>query len=212
MKLQDIFDQLSAGEFSQLSIGGAAQGVINESNHLKLVGHVTLGLTALFKRFALREGSLVVTLVPNQTVYKLAATDILKVERVMTADELELPLNDHADSGSVFTTSMSSLRIPKDLDTPSLTVTYRANHPKLKTTFGLFDPTRIDIQLPESHLEALLYYVASRVHNPIGMGQEFNSGNTYYAKYEAACQALEIEGLEIDQGGSNTRARRNGWV
>lgn len=216
MKLQEVFDALSSGEFSQLSIGGRPQGVIDEDNYGKLIGHVNLGLTALFKRFMLKEGSVVVPLVANQEVYKLPATDILKVERVETQDGVELALNDHTSSWSVFTPSMTSLRVPKDiapeLDIESLTVHYRANHPKIKFGLALFDPVRIEVQLPDSHLEPLLYYIASRVHNPIGMGQEFNSGNTYYAKYEAACQALEIEGLAIDQGSTNTRARRNGWV
>jgi len=32
MKLQEVFEHLSSGEFSQLSIGGEDMGVINEAN------------------------------------------------------------------------------------------------------------------------------------------------------------------------------------
>lgn len=216
MKLQEIFSQLTSGEFSQLSIGGQPQGVINESNYGKVVDHVNLGLTALFKRFTLKEGSLVVPLVADQTVYKLPALDILKIERVLTDKDEELPVNDHANEFSVFTPSMSTIRIRKDLgslmDTQSLTVLYRANHPKIKFGLTLFDPTRIEVQLPDSHLEPLLYYVASRFHNPIGMTGEFNAGNNYAVKYEQACRQLEGEGLQVDQGSTNCRLVRNGWV
>ena len=216
MKLQEIFDQLGSGEFSQLSIGGAAAGVIDETNWTKVLGHVNLGLTALFKRFMLKEGSLVVTLEADKETYKLNASDIFKVERVLTDGGVELGLNDHANPRSVFTSSMSTLRVPKEvvdeLDLASLTVFYRANHPTLKIGLVPFDPERIELQLPYSHLEPLLYYVASRVHNPIGMTGEFNAGNNYAAKYEMSCQALEGQGLQIDQGQTNTRLFRNGWV
>jgi len=68
------------------------------------------------------------------------------------------------------------------------------------------------VQLPDSHLEALLFFVASRVNNPIGMTNEFNAGNSYAAKFEAACQALEEQGLQVDQDSQNTRLHRGGWV
>ena len=62
MTLQDIFDALSAGELSQISIGGQAAGVINKENRAKLLPHINMGLTALFKRFRLKEGELTIQL------------------------------------------------------------------------------------------------------------------------------------------------------
>jgi hypothetical protein len=89
---------------------------------------------------------------------------------------------------------------------------YRANHPIIVQGIGLFEPDRIDVELPYSHLEALLFYVASRVHTPTGMTNETNMGNTYYQKYEASCQQLEVSNLRVDQGSQNSRLYRNGWV
>ena len=248
MKLKEIFDQLTYGEFSQLSIGGAAPGVLDSTNYANVIGHVNLGLTALFKRFHLKEGRIKLALQHGLTTYKLNSAyavharrstepvrylldtlsdpfvdDILKVERVLTDRHFELGLNDAADPFSVMTPSAlklevpgiivsSKLDIPDHLRTENLEIVYRANHPKLVVGMGYYDPNRVEVQLPDSHLEALLFFVASRVNNPIGMGQEFNAGNTYAAKYEQACQALENQGLEIDQGAHNTRLRRQGWV
>lgn len=237
MKLQDIFDQLSGGEFSQLSIGGSNAGVIDEGNYRRVLGHVNLGLIALFKRFSLKEGRLTLALQEGVSSYKLQSSfavngvgstepvryivdtvgepfldDIIKVEQVLTDDLVELPLNDSSDTTSVFTPSALVLRVPDDVDSDLLTVVYRASHAKLAVTPGAWFPKDVDVALPETHLEPLLYYVASRVHNPIGMSNEFHAGNSYYAKYEAACQALEGKGLQVDQGSQNSRLFRNGWV
>jgi hypothetical protein len=247
MKLQEVFEQLSAGEFSQLSIGGSDAGVIDEGNYSKVLGHVNLGLTALFKRFRLKEGRLTLALQEGITSYKLKSAfavngvgstepiryitdtvlepftdDIIKVEQVITSGDYELGLNDASSPISVFTPNALELRVPEalitgvdwpdELDTDTLTVVYRAAHPKLTMLAGTLNPSQITLELPDSHLEPLLYYVASRVHNPIGMNNEFHAGNSYYAKYEAACQALENQGLQVDQDSQNSRLSRNGWV
>jgi hypothetical protein len=237
MKLQEIFDQLGSGEFSQMSIGAQPAGVINEGNHGKIVNHVNLALTALFTRFNLKEGRLELALQDGQSLYKLHSSfavngrrtqepvryiidtaderfedDIIKVEKVLDDDEAEIPLNDASNKYSVTTPSTLTLRVPSILETQGLTVVYRAAHPKIVMGLGYFDPTRVDVELPDTHLTALLFFVASRVNNPIGMTNEFHAGNSYYAKYEAACQDLEGKGLQVDLGQTNTRAQRNGWV
>ncbi len=66
--------------------------------------------------------------------------------------------------------------------------------------------------MPYSHLEPLLYYVASRINNPIGMANEFHAGNSYAAKYEKSCQELEMVNLRVDQGSQNTKLRQKGFV
>lgn len=248
MKLNEIFEQLMAGEFSQLSLGGQEQGVINEANYDKVVAHINLGLASLYRRFHLKEGRITLALQPNILTYPLKSDyavanrrshqplryimdtqlapfkdDITKVTKVLTGRELELPLNDVADELSCFTPTMTTLVVPKAVvdqgaDTPSwlrtdtLTVVYRAAHPAITVGMGLFDPNRVEVELPPSHLEALLWFVASRVNNPVGMGNEFNAGNTYAAKYERACQELEALGLDQDQIAHNTRAQQKGFV
>ena len=223
MKLQEIFDQLSYGELSQLSIGGNDQGVIDAGNYARVLGHISLGLTALYKRFALKESRLSFPLQKTVDTYSLDVVDLIKIEKVLTDDAFELSLNQNSDAYGCFTPALSVLRIPQivldqsaglpdELKTTNLTVVYRANHPKLEVGVGVFDPTTKEVELPGSHLMALLYFVASRAHNPIGMVNEFNAGNTWFAKYEAECQRLTTENLQVDQGDTNYRLVRNGWV
>ena len=150
--------------------------------------------------------------------------DIIKIERVYTDSGYELGLNDLGNSLSLRTSSMNTLVVPKlivdkdeklpsHLKTDRLRVVYRADHPKLVYKEDNFRPDRINIELPYSHIEALTYFIASRVHNPLGMEENFHAGNSYAAKYERVCQALEANNFRIDsEDQTNSRLHRNGWV
>lgn len=248
MKLSEIFTQLTYGELSQLNLGGAEAGEISAANYPRIIPHVNLGLTALYKRFMLKEGRLTIALQTGRSTYPLISTyavanrrsretapfimdttaepfqdDIHKVESVYTDYGYEMGLNDESDVYSCFTPSAHILRVPsavvaesfdlpEKLKTTSLTVVYRANHPPIVIKEGLFDPTRIEVELPYSHLEPLLLFIASRVNNPIGMTNEFHAGNSYAAKYEASCMQLEQTNLRVDQGSQNTKLEKGGWV
>lgn len=248
MKLSEIFTQLTVGELSQLSIGGSADGKIAESNYPKIIPHVNLALTALHKRFPLKEGIVTLNLQPGRINYPLSIQyavanrrsrepvryimdstaepfieDVLKIERVYTESGYEMSLNDASDPYSCFTPTATTLRVPSavvlatsslpdELKTSNLRVVYRANHQNIVMGLAGFDPDRVEVELPQSHLEPLLFYIASRIHNPIGMTNEFHAGNNYAAKYENSCMELELKNLRIDQGSQNTRLEKNGWV
>lgn len=135
----------------------------------------------------------------------------------------ELGLNDGGDRFSVTTPVASTLRVPAEivansvdlpdyLRTTRLSVVFRANHPIISQNVRGFNPDNYEVELPYSHLEPLLLFIASRVNNPMGMTNEFNAGNNYAAKYEAACQQLEQQNLRVDQGAQYDRIRRGGWV
>ena len=220
MKLSEVFYHLSYGELSQLGLGGLAYEETPEANYPKLISHINLGLTSLYKRFFLKEGQLEFELSSEGNVYDLQRDDIHKIERILTAEGYELGLNDESDVYSCITPSLQSVRVPwaivlRDVQLPdalktsALQVVYRANHPIIT---DVSDPESYLLELPYSHMEALLYFIASRVHNPIGMINEFHSGNSYYAKYEAECQRLEQQNIQVDRGQQSTRLERNGWM
>jgi len=249
MNLQEIFDQLTYGELSQLSMGGGEPGVIDVTNYPRVLAHVNLGLTALYKRFPLKEGRLSLQLTAGLLTYNINnkfalsnegsvepvkylldtvtspfANDVLKIERVLTDDGAELPINDLSNVYSVFTPTATALCVPADivaqvfelpdwLKTDKLELVYRANHPKITIGLTAFDPTATELELPDSHLEPLLLFVASRAMTPMGAGQfEGLAGNNYFAKYEQACQHIELMNLRVDQGSQNTRLRNSGWA
>lgn len=247
MKLSEIFSQLTTGELSMLSIGGAEQGVIQESNHQAVLNHINLGLTYIFHRFPLKEGRLKLVLYPDMVSYKLHSRyatsnvdssepikfiddsgnpfmdDLTKVQAIFTEDGCAIPLNDNKEKFSCFTPSTHVLTVPlamanqhtdlpENLKTDSLDIVYRAAHPKIEVPIGGLDPDEVLVDLPYPYLEPLLYFVASRCYHPMSMSSEINQGSSYAMKLEQACQRLELTNLAVDQGASNDRLERNGWV
>ena len=248
MKLSEIYTQLTHGELSQLHIGGGEAGEISAANSDKVLSHVNMALAALHKRFLLREERIDVQLMAGRTTYPLHSKyavmtrqsrelerplldtkdnpfldNILKVERVLTDKGYELGLNDENDPYAIQTPSMSTLRVPVGIVTPTsetpseyrterLQVMYRANHPLLTEENGADFPEDCEVDLPYSHLEPLLLYIASRVHNPVGMSENYHAGDSYAMKYEQACQLLEQTNIRVDQMGQVDKNRRGGWV
>jgi hypothetical protein len=242
MNLKEIFDHLSYGELSQLSIGGT-EG-INESNWERVLSSVNRGLTELHKRFLLREGTLTLGMMAGTQRYVLDVkhaasnreshgvpkyildsqadpfTGLMKIERVYAQDGTELMLNRGGDSfdlaqRSVRTPTYKSLVLPPELAVQELRVVYRANHPKIVKEVGYFNLEEVSVELPDTHLEALLYYVASQLMNPtgvIGSQGQFHEGNNYWAKFEAACQQLDDKDYRNLESEENYRLLRNGWV
>jgi hypothetical protein len=148
---------------------------------------------------------------------------LIKVERVLSDSGYEYALNDETEAYSVHTPNVTTLDVNADivdksfdvpdcLRTNKLKLVYRANHYDLPIGFNGYDPDKVEIDLPYTHLEALLYFVGSRLHNPMGLVNEFNGGNNYAMKYERACAELEKHNVNVDQLNGNARLVRNGWV
>lgn len=240
MKLKEIFDQLSHGELVQLHLGGEGDTTgVTEASYDRMLSHINLGLTALHKRFRLKEGTVVLVPQENMLYYKIHSRfqegnrisretlrylapqpvfkdDLLRIEKV-SVNGIEYPLNSDAHPASFFTPSFDQLVLPEGLPeglpkTDGIVIKYRQNHPLIERGIGLFRPECIEVDLPYTHLEALLLFIASRVMNPVGITQEFHEGNNYAALYEAECLRLENQNFRVDQGYHNDRLHRNGWA
>lgn len=235
MKLLEVFNQLTYGELSQISIGGGNVGEIAQRNYPAILSHMNLGLTQLYKRFSLKQGELRIATVTGLTTYLLSSKyavsntrsrepikyildsplapytdDLLKVEEVWYAGE-ELSINNARDSFTVHMPSEKVIRLPTAC-VGYVDVKYRANHPHLDVDTMTQDPEDLDIELPYSHLQALLLFIASRVNTPMGMSNEHHAGNSYYAKFEAECARLEAENVHVDKVVQRDHFREKGWV
>lgn len=243
MTLQEIFEQLGHSELAMLNLGGDGAG-INESNWERVLSTVNRGLTELHKRFPLREGRVLLQMQPGQRAYLLdpkhALTtpaqagvtkylkdssdepftgDLLKVERVLTAVGEDLLLNGSGDSWdqaqrSVRTPSYNRLILPSELPVQELQVVFRADHPRLVKTPGYFNLADVEVDLPRTHAEALIYFVASRLFSPIGLSGNtaYHEGNNYLQLFESACALLENQDYQYEEREENYRLYRNGWV
>ena len=133
--------------------------------------------------------------------------------------EIEIPLNEISNPRAIRTPTFNSLTLPTDrelapwlVETSLLHVVYRANHPEINKYIANDAPLITEIYLPQSHLEPLLYYVASRVFNPIGMVPDsVHEGNNYMQKFEQSCARLKMDNYEIDQDSVNDKLMYRGF-
>lgn len=245
MNLGTVFQQLAHGEFHELSFGDG-QGIIGPTSFDRMTNMVNLGMSALHKRFKIKEGRLWLQLEEGKYEYVLHSdfalssrankpkyiidskafpflNDINKIEAVTTQSGYELPLTDPNAPYSIQTLKQNVLEFPvtlvdKQNELPEkmrgtlLKVSYRAGYGAAICCPSNYDPHMVDVPLPDMYLEALLYFIASRVYNPIGMNKEFHEGNNFAAKYEQECQRLEMLGLQLDKTSLNTRFVKNGWA
>ena len=217
MKLQEIFDLLTFGELAQLSIGGGEAGVIDDINMAKILPHINLGLTSLYKRFNLKTSSLMVPLVVGQEIYPIIQEDLIKILEIYAPTTEEVSLNDPTNTFGCFTLSSNTLLVSTFLTNTRayqyLTIVYKANHPKLQADDGYVDVDTLLIELPDSYIEPLLYFVAARLLSSTGSGQfEGLASMQYMQKYENACQQLTNWNPQAEASREEPRIRTGGWA
>ena len=200
MTLDDIYNQLGHGELRELFVGGKSidepSWGITAENYPILFPSVQLGLTELHKRFLLRAEEVIVPLVTNQTSYVITVPSLFKIERVYGTyreKEYEIPMNEPTTLEAIRNTSYNSLLVPTD-------------------AVAAVTPANVDIELPLVYMEPLLLYIASRIHNPIGLTNEFHNGNNYAAKFEASIAQLKSQNYEIDSSDMGDLLYDRGFV
>lgn len=239
MLLSEIFDYLNYGELAPLAIGNETEGGIPTESFPKVVSHLNLGLLALYTEFPLRHNSVVVQMRSDVTKYILkpqysvnnisepityildTVTEpfvgrVLKINKVVSSDEEEcLLLNDSNDSNTtentVRTIAHNVLQVSNPDPSHTLTVYYREGPEKIDPV-GL-DPTTTEIELSETLIEPLLYYIAARAHarTPALEGQQSIS-SLYMQKYDRALSILKENGVIENHPIINDSLTRNGWV
>ncbi len=140
MTLKEIFEQLTFGELSQLNLGGAELGEIDGNNYVRIIPHINLAMTALYKRFNLKEDRVRLYPITFKYLYDVhpkhstpnifevtdskylikpnglpVTNNILKIERVTNDLDIDFNLNDINDNLSLYTPTMTSIRFPMDI-------------------------------------------------------------------------------------------------
>lgn len=233
MKLSTLIDNLVIGEFGQL---GIKDDLLN-GNYSQLVPSVNLGLTALHKRFNLltddvyiqqyehiatyylkdkyrasNTGSTETYKYIDDTVFQPFESDRL-IAVVAIEDEVgnNLKFNDDNSTSNVYMPAYNAIQCSTPVSDNVWRVIYTKDHARIVLTEG-FDPSEVEVDIPEAYLEPLLYYIASRSHSGTGTLNQVNDANTYLAKYEAACQDLDRYGLVQRDSLTNMKLEINGWV
>ena len=76
MLLQELFDNLAAGEFANLAVGNSITGSITEASYPKMVSHINMGLREIYKRFLLKKKECTLYQQEGVTTYYLRSTHV----------------------------------------------------------------------------------------------------------------------------------------
>jgi hypothetical protein len=203
-----------------------------------IVGFINLGLKEIYKRFFLKSNEIYIQQHQEISEYVLHSAfaqsnvsstenpkyimdtaakpfedDILKIEEVYDEAGNKLPLNDtSADaelSQIIFTPTFRTIQISDPSDTKTVAVQYRACHPKVKVPITVTtDPTTVEIELPNSLQEALLYYVGARAWR----ATDVEKSMAYWQLFKTSCVDVQRLGLEVQGEPGDWRFDDRGWV
>jgi hypothetical protein len=237
MKLSEFLELLQYGELANLSMSGGIGDTkgIRVNDYPAIISHINLALTDLHTKFSLNERE--VTIQQRETItdyildskfaisnsdstepskyildsiYNKFTDDILRVNAVYDEIGEELPVNDENRVMSVFLSSPKVLQIPYPNNENLIVVSYRANHAKLSTQVPDLDA---EIELPAFAVEALLSYVASRVHAQRTNQEAIGLSVNLMAKYHMLCDQISLRNmLHTGDSNSNIKLGGNGWV
>lgn len=247
IKIEEVVNLLAEAELSNVMYTDLESKKLNPTKVLALVRSINLGLLELHKRFPLKTGTLTLNLQPNLRRYylrpeyqvgkaprpgviqyiaqgtdRLEAGELLKVEKVLNPDGLELDLNISDSYIGVSCPQFDVLEINTFAQAhftehryATLIVEYRKTAKQLMVFEDSLPEELLaqNVDLPYTHLQALVYFVAKRLRSPIGFSQ--NSAQeavNYNTLYETECNNLNMLGLYSDQHGSTDRFTRGGWA
>ncbi len=232
MDVNKLFERLSYGELSNLSISDEGGGIIIVPKQPAILAYANEALTRLYSKFMLREDSFPLRIFDHVTRYHLikryALTtpnpilgdhlyiedsphnpfldDVIKVTLVTNLSGFIYPLNDRSDYRSLYTPSPKSLQIPRPIQDVVLGVIYQANHPILINTTD-------EIDLPETLEGALTAYIAYQVYSNMNGQENAAKAVEHMARYEMICQNTidqDLVGSSISE--TNTKFYERGWV
>lgn len=209
MVVQDVINMLVYGELSQHYM--ANNGELNEDKIPVMISHINLGLTALHKRFPLRKKIETYVIDQLDTVIDLRATvpDLLKIEGVSLASGKEMVINETKGLERVSSFDWFNIKFEGFEEGTEVLLEYRLNHPRIASNADL---ETTSIILPDSFIEPLITYVASRVVSSIGFGEAINEASFYASKFEMLCLQLENKSMINGDGFVNNRLESKGWV
>lgn len=212
MLVSELFQKLSYGEFSNLSLSSEGSGSIAAGKKGKVVDYLNSALTKLYSRFVLAEKMILIEQVAGIEDYRLSSKfavsnvsappgtelyikdslsdpfedDLIKVLAVYDAAGTTLPLNDPDDPASVFTPKPLVLQVVDAIDGAPLQVIYQAKHVLIPD--GDDDA---EIEIPDVLEMALRAYVAHLGYFHMNGQEHAAKANDYLSIYESECQMVE---------------------
>ena len=230
MQLSELLQRLCEGEFSGLAIGHQVDGSPLDEHYAKIVRHVDMGLLELHKRFPLKIKEIFIQQYDQIQKYKLSEryaesnsdsnepvkylcdsrfnkfTDsgFLRIDTLFNELGEPVAIDDIGQQYSMFTSSHDTVQVPYPDNANSFIVHYKAGHPLLPTD----RVDGVEVDLPYTHLEPLMFYVASRALASLNPEES----NNYLMKFENSCMKLTQLNLAYTMNTPPEQFARGGWI
>lgn len=95
-------------------------------------------------------------------------------------------------------------------------VVYKGGTPRLATAESWGTIEDVEVDLPVMYLNALCYFVASKMYNPLGaisiQQSNFHEGNNWRAMYEEECTKLKNDLAGVNSYSEVSNFTRGGWI
>lgn len=207
MRLSEIFNALASGELSNLYVSDEQKELRPEMLGI-ILRSINLGLTDLHTRFLLKRRVAELPSQVNQQVYTVNQSDLIEILEV-SFNHRKLDLNSF-DGFSLLDNKRIHFGFLPNAVLP-IHIVYKANHRQLNQDDITHDS---DVDLPNAYLNALLYFVASRlfVSIPNQLDGDLNEGIRYQQKYHAELAMLTEQGVVVDDLYDNTWFQERGFV
>lgn len=200
MKLSEIYDSLASGELKNLRF--SENNVIKPESRKVLLSSINAGLTDLHTRFLLKKNTIDMSYSKSREQYSINRPDLIEVLSVKL-NETELTVNTLSGYHLI---NPTTIYIDKGIERyylhdadvlNTLYVTYKANHKKLTEEDIELDN---DVELPDSYLNALLYFIANRLYTsiPNQLDGDVNESLRYSKRYHDEIDMLTNQGIDVD--------------
>jgi hypothetical protein len=214
MKLIDLFTDLTYGDLWNVALGGYnpthPESEPDPVRYTQLIAVINAGLNQLYIEFFLRSEEHYIELREQTTTYKLHSD--YKIEEVYDEDGVKLPLNDVTEDLSCYTPAYNKVQVPYPEDNMTISVQFRATHPRIVYTgLATFDPADVELELPNSLKDSLVYYVASKLLRPMG-GERVVEADNYFQLYKDSVRVIKEEGLEVQGETLGSKFEDRGWL
>ena len=204
MKLYEILETLSQGELRSLALGGMMESGITPEHLRNVIPHINLGIQALHKRFPIKNDIYNTQVQYGVNSYKVPGR-VLHIEEVYINGEL-VACNDFNEPGFAIN-GYDSVEILNPVGSDTLAIKYRATPDNIDWR-NTTDPEDVEVELPIPYLEALCYFVGSRM----TVSTKGNESQMLISKYENECNRLESLALTVNHDTVNMKLVNNGWV
>lgn len=205
MKLSYILESLASAEVSNLNLAEDFLSIKQDKLPIVLRA-INAGLADIYTRFLLRKAIAEVQTEPGQYEYEVPADDLVEILSIMYDGAFLEPNTDYV------LLDINKVKFKQELGLLNpIVFEYKARHRPLTEVDVELDS---EVGLPMSYLNALLYFVASKLFTSIvnQMDGDLNEGVTYLRKYQAEIKMLDAQGIDVNNLEDMNIFKQRGFV